>query len=106
MSQPVQGEPDRAGPANRPGLFVVPPSLEPISPLNATIWPGDPNIMSPADTALEDWPRERDFAPLIQAAFASGNADLVRQLREDKAFCVAMRRKLRRAAKPKIDGDR
>jgi hypothetical protein len=101
MSQPVQGDQDQTGSISKPGLFVVPTLLEPTSPLNASIWPGDPNIMSPNDTSLEDWPRERDFTPLIKAAFASGDVALVKQLREDQEFCATMRRKLLRAAKLK-----
>jgi hypothetical protein len=103
MSQPIEQEPDTTPVplelhAPRPRLRLVSQADPDAQVAFNQIWHGDADIMSPAYTTLSDWPTERDFAPFVKAAFASGDARLVEQLRKDREYCAAMRRKLRREA--------
>jgi hypothetical protein len=102
MSQPIESQPRRPIHAKQrtshARLRLVPPPDPSIQQPLAQIWHGDADLMSPAYTTIDDWPTERDFTPFVKAAFASGNARLVEQLRRDREYCLVMRRKLRREA--------
>ena len=101
MTQSVEHENARRRAGSKPQVGLARPPIHIVPPPQtsgiSTIWHGDPDFGSPEGTTLRDWPTARAFAPLIAAAVRAGNVELAKQLRADRRYCAAMRRKIRRA---------
>jgi hypothetical protein len=60
------------------------------------MWHNDPIADPVRFTALEDWPTDEEFEPLITGAVAAGDLILAAQLEADRSLCAGARARLAR----------
>lgn len=75
----------------RPHLRIVRLGVTACPPPHRGMWHDDPDKDHLRGTALEDWPSDQEFDPLITGAVTAGDLTLAAQLEADRAFCAAAR---------------